>query len=449
MVGAERPLLLIPAKLRDKTQRDFKELRKGWRTTDEPLIRSYEILGRKQTCGFLDACKPDLIIADEAHRLKNCKAAVTRRVGRYMAKNPETVFCALSGTITKRSLMDFAHIAEWCLGECAPVPLTRYELEQWAQAIDEENQWSDCRRAPGALLDLGHPDVREGFRQRLIQTPGVVASTGSNVDSSLVITRWKVDTPPEVKDALTHLAKYWETPDGQPLVSAVDVWRHAREISLGFWYRWEPEPPDVWLRCRREWAAFARNVLAHSRTLDSEAQVAEKHKDHPTYKDWARMKDYYTPTTVATWLTNYYVVKACKWGMQNDGIIWVEHREVGRALQECGIPYYANMGKTCHGGDIDDAMGGIAASIAANSEGRNLQRFSKNLILSCPTTGDRWEQLLGRTHREGQKADEVSVEVHLGCEQSELGFQQALSDARYQKGVLGSEQKLLLADIGV
>jgi hypothetical protein len=449
MVGAERPLLLIPAKLRDKTQRDFKELRDSWRATDEPRICSYELLGRTQAADFLWEYEPDLIIADEAHRLKNCKAAVTRRVGRYMVKNPGTVFCALSGTITKRSLMDFAHIAEWCLGDGAPVPLTRYELEQWAQAIDEENQWSDCRRAPGALLDLGHPDVREGFRQRLIQTPGVVASTGSNVDASLTITRWKVDTPPEVRDALTHLAKYWETPDGFPLISAVDVWRHARELALGFWYRWDPEPPEEWLRCRLQWAAFARLVLSKSRTLDSEAQVVEKHKDSLFYQAWARVKDSYVPTVVATWLTDAYIQDALRWADQNDGIIWVEHRAVGRALEDLGVPYYSNMGLDRHGRSIDDASGSIAASIAANSEGRNLQRFSKNLILSCPTTGDRWEQLLGRTHREGQKADEVSVEVHLGCEQSELGFQQALSDARYQKGVLGAAQKLLLADIGV
>jgi len=449
MVGAERPLLLIPAKLRDKTHRDFYELRENWETTKEPSILSYELLGRKQSKDYLEELQPDLIITDEAHRLKNCRAAVTRRVGRYMAKHPETMFCALSGTITKRSLMDFAHIAQWCLGDGAPVPLTRYDLEQWSQALDEENQWRECRREPGALLDLGHPDVREGFRRRLVETPGVVASTGSGVDASLVITRWPISIPPKVLDALDHLDKYWETPDGQPLISAADLWRHAREISLGFWYRWEPEPPLWWLEPRRVWAAFARGVLARSRTLDSEAQVAEKHSTSWEYLDWIRVKDHYAPTTVAEWITDYFVVKAKEWGDTHDGIIWVEHREIGKALQRLGIPYYAKMGKDCRGRDIDDATGTLAASVAANSEGRNLQRYSENLILACPTTGDRWEQLLGRTHREGQIADEVSVEVHLGCRQSELGFEQAVSDARYQRGVLGAAQKLLLADIVV
>ncbi len=449
MVEAKRPILLIPAKLREKTRRDFAELRKVWQTTVEPRTLSYEALGRASHKDYLTGYEPDLIIADECHRLKNVRAAVTRRVGRYMKAQPETMFVALSGTLTKRSLMDFAHIAEWCLGTGAPLPLTRYDLEQWSQAIDEDNQWSDSRRAPGALLDLGHPDVREGFRQRLVQTPGVVASTTSGVDASLQITKWKVGTPDPVLDALIHLDKYWETPNGEPLISAADVWRHARELSLGFWYRWQTPPPAEWLHYRRIWAAFARAILSHSRTLDSEAQVLWKHQDSREWLDWARVKYTYTPTTVVEWASEYYVEKALLWAYENAGIIWVENRAIGHELESRGLPYYASMGQNAKGQDIDDATGTIVASIAACSEGRNLQRYSKNLLLGCPTTGDRWEQLLGRTHREGQEADEVHVEVHLGCRQSTAGFAQAVSDAGYQKGVLGAPQKLLLADVEV
>ncbi len=451
MLGMTKALLLVPAKLRDKTQRDFDALSQEWRTIGAPLVVSYEILGRVEHAGDLEDLAPDLIIADEAHRLKNPRAAVTRRVGRYMDLHPECSFVALSGTMTARSLADFAHIAEWCLGQSAPVPLTRIDLEQWCQALDEDRQWADCRMAPGALLELGDGDTaRDVYRRRLTETPGVVASSGRGVACSLEISRWGSDISrsDELAEAVARLEDLWELPDGTPLVSAADVWRHARELALGFWYRWNPSPPDEWLDARREWAAFARNILSRSRTLDSEAQVVDAYPDEAG--EWLKIRDTFRPRTVAEWIDTNVIAMAGMWAKNVDGIVWVEHSTaLAEMFPTMGVQYFGQMGKNKHGVMIEDApLGmGIAASIAANLEGRNLQARHRNLILSTPTTGDRWEQLLGRTHRDGQQADTVRAEVFLGCKQDEAGFWGAVSDARYQKGVLGSPQKLLLADI--
>ena len=83
VLGAERPLLLLPASLIRKTERERRELAKHWLVSDVQMV-SYEMLGRVQAASLLDRIKPDLIIADEVHKLKNRKAAVTRRVARYM-----------------------------------------------------------------------------------------------------------------------------------------------------------------------------------------------------------------------------------------------------------------------------------------------------------------------------------------------------------------------------
>jgi len=83
----------------------------------------------------------------------------------------------------------------------------------------------------------------------------------------------------------------------------------------------------------------------------------------------------------------------------------------------------------------------------ANSEGRNLQQWNKSLVISCQPSGKLFEQLLGRTHREGQEADEVSYEVMFACKEQMDGFYQALADARYLQDTLGSPQKLLYADL--
>ena len=458
MVGSKRPLLLVPAKLRDKTKRDFAELWKHW---DQPLIitvLSYELLGREQASKLMDEVHPDLIIADEAHKLANHHAAVTRRVGRYMEERPDTVFVALSGTLTKRRLRDFVHLAEWALGDQAPIPLEYKDLEAWGYALDEETK-NPLRYRSGALSQLCGPEdgsfvglnkIRHAFHRRLVETPGVVATDETAIDASIVIASWFSDWKPakSILDGFKQLREDWETPEGMYLTSPVEVWRHARELALGFYYRWEPEPPQEWLEARRIWAAFVRNKLGHSGSLDSPAQVSRQFSDTVEYLQWERVKNDYEPTTVPIWLDDEVLCGAAAWVQAEGGIAWIEHQAVGAKLESLGVPYYGRMGVRL-GEPIEEARGGIAASIAANREGRNLQHYSQNLVLSSPTTGSAWEQMIGRTHRDGQKADEVSFEVFVGCRELLRGLWQAVSDAQYQKGIVGSCQKLLEATITV
>jgi superfamily II DNA or RNA helicase len=110
---AKRPVLLIPAKLVEKTQRDMEALSRHWQIQKTRII-TYEWLGRAQAADALDSYKPDVIVCDEAHKLKNKSAAVTRRVARYMKANPTTKMIVMSGTITKRSLHDYVHLIAPC-----------------------------------------------------------------------------------------------------------------------------------------------------------------------------------------------------------------------------------------------------------------------------------------------------------------------------------------------
>ena len=124
VLESQRPLLVLRASLIRKTRDEMEELRKHWRIPNNIYLYSYEMLGRVQAYRELEVYQPDLIVADETQWLKNRKAAVTRRVARYMHDHPETRFVALSGTVMKKSLMDFAHVLRWCLKDGAPVPKT-------------------------------------------------------------------------------------------------------------------------------------------------------------------------------------------------------------------------------------------------------------------------------------------------------------------------------------
>jgi hypothetical protein len=135
------------------------------------------------------------------------------------------------------------------------------------------------------------------------------------------------------------------------------------------------------------------------------------------------------------------------WMIKNEGIVWVEHVAVGEKLSEIsGFSYFGESGRDAKGQNIEESRGSIIASIAANGEGRNLQKWSRNLILSCPPGGGTWEQLLGRTHRQGQESDEVTIEVLLSCIEHYEGFEQAKRDALYVQDTTGQTQKLLTCD---
>jgi len=479
---AERPILLIPAKLREKTLRESKKLSEHFRfppcateltrATREKsiLVVSYETLGRTKGAALLAEYNPGLIIADECHKLKNTRPAVTRRVSRYMNENPSTVFVAMSGTIMKRSLRDYAHIAEWCLGDLSPLPLHWGTLQDWADALDEKVA-EGARMHPGALLKLCNEEeraeykrdplaaVRHAYRRRLIETPGVIATQEGHLGCSLQITAVEPKVSQATVEAFGLLRNAWQTPDGWEVLDGASVWRHARELALGFYYRWNPRPPEEWLEARAAWAKFVRYTITHNqRRLDSEKQIAQAcaRNLYPreAYDQWKRVKNTFKPRTEAVWIDEGPLNFAAKWMGSNTGIVWVEHVAFGRKLAEVtGRPYFHRKGLNDAGAFIEDARaadGCIIASIGSNSEGRNLQdQWSNNLLTTVPGSGDVWEQLLGRTHRDGQEADEVFFEMMMSCLENWQGFEQARSDARTVQDTKGQAQKILFADVTV
>lgn len=458
IMGAKRPLLLVPAKLKHKTLREAEKARRDWLFPSFHLV-SYELLSRENRAKYLEEYQPDLIVCDEAQKVKNPSAAVTRRLARYLSKHRPPIVL-MSGTFTRKSLLDYAHLLKWAVGpDKSPLPNDWAELQLWSFALDAKDQ--GFRPDPGVLRRLvpaGVPHtletIREGFKARLTQTKGVVASSESGYSGSLLVKGTLVKLPSSLSEHYDRLRNLWETPDGHPFSEAVDLWRHARELACGFYYRWNPRPPEDWLAARKSWARFVRGVLSSSRTLDSELQVVKAVKSGKLqegvtlWNNWAQVRESFTPNQEAVWLDSTVLEIAAKWLSDTTGLCWVEHRAFGEALAKLsGKPYYGQGGLSREGKNVEDEKGACIVSIQANHEGRNLQRFSKNLIVSCPPSGATLEQLLGRTHRPGQEEDEVEVEVLLACREQLAGVQKALLDAEYIQQTTGTPQKLLFCDL--
>ena len=454
VLGAKRPLLLVPgALLGADMEHKLRSYGKEWQIARNLRIASYDALSRVGGEGVLHGV--DLIIADEGHRLKNVKASCTRKVAHYMAEHPETMFVALSGTFLSHSLVrDCSHIAMWCLKEGSPFPLAKGDTYEWAEALDEKAL--GFRRAPGVLMQLGpEGNVRERFQSRLVETEGVIVAGGDDVGASLRVTAVPYQVSSRTSGHFERLRTLAERPDGFALTEKVRVWAHARELALGFHSEWDPPAPQGWLDARKAWASYARKILGRNTPgLDSELAVVnwvDARGGCDELTAWRAIKPTFTVTPRDVWHDDTALELCAKWGAKSPGIIWVEHVFFGRALaRRTGWPYFGAGGlDPVTGKSIADSRDKtIIASVDANRTGRNLQdRWFRNLVTSPEGLAKDWEQMIGRTHRTGQDADEVTFDVLLGCAEHDDAFKKALAGSQAEKEILGRTPKLLLSDV--
>ena len=447
VLEAERPVLIVPAALIMKTGREFLKLDRHWPYPAKLKVIAFEWISRQPD--LLNELAPDLLIVDEVHKLKNPKSAVTKRVYRYLREHDNTRFCGLSGTIADRSFMDWWHIVQWCLpAGLQPLPIPYNTMREWAEALDEKIA---VRRPAGALTafagntsaDLA--TIRYAFGARLRMTPGIIATDAPDVSASLSIEIEDLEVP-ALDEHLDRLRKLWVTPDGVEFSEATDLWRHARELANGFYYRWDPAPPEAWMNARTDFHRFVRGVLSRSRKFDTVSQVAAAFHDTPVVQEWNKIKDSFRPNSVPVWLDDSVIDYALDWAGEMPGIVWCEHTAVGERLQAAGLPYFGEQGLSSTGESIDTYTGPCAASVAACRQGFNLQHYNASLILNCIPKGSWYEQLLGRMHRYGQEADNVSARVLIVCPEQQAGFDQAVADAHYIEQTTGQRQKLCYAD---
>ncbi len=441
-----------------------------------PHVISYNELQSPVRGDVLDRIQPKAIICDEIHNLKNKAAARTKRFIRYLAEHPDTIVVGLSGTIARRSLMDFWHIIQLILkGKKVPVTSSWNDAKDWSKALDPQVP-DDQRLLPGALLRFCQPgeDARTGFNRRLVETEGVIGGSAEDVGASLVFRKLTPNVPREVEVALARLRKYWETPGGEVVSDAKDFARKAREIAQGFYYVWDwpgGKVDEEWLAARAAWRKTVADVTKLNRQgLDSELlvrQQAEHEARHgwsslpksmidrvlDAWRAWDAVRDQEDPPTRAVWIDDFLVRAALGWGREvEDGIVWYDSRAVAERAAELGalvcaagsagndrLLALATTASVVSGGSPSV----IFASSQAHGTGKNLQRWSRNLVLVPWAGGATWEQTVGRTHRPGQEDDEVTIDVYVHTPELEKALAGALEQARFIQDVTGGDQKML------
>ncbi len=475
-LNARQTVILVPPALRAQLLGvDIPRLSKEWQIPLAKLrVVAYSQLSSAANQDILETIGPDLIVCDEAHALRYKAAARTKRFLRYAKLHPECRFVFMSGTMTRRGIADYQHLAELAIGKNSPVPNHYPTLVDWAQALDV----SDDPMPPGALLSLCSDEelqqigeakdpeeiqkiARGAFRRRLVETPGVVATEESALGTSLIINAVKPLVPSEVQVAISDVRTRWEI-GGEELTDALSVARVTRQLAAGFWYRWvwpDGKPDVEWLECRRAWGKEVREILRLSRPgMDSPmlvAQAVEKGKYQSlAYEAWRKVKDRPEPPREAVWLNDFLVREAIKWAEENankanPAILWYSHDAVGRKLAELSkFPFFGPGSKASEELTKVDARKTpvIICSAKAHGTGKNLQAFCLNLLTTPISSGADAEQLIARTHRPGQESDEVRVDVFVHTIETMAAFRSSVLDAAYIEQTTGQRQKLNFAE---
>jgi len=257
----------------------------------------YTILQQPDATDKLTRLNPDLIIADEMHNISSLESARTNRVIRHFRERNNTRFIGMSGTPMDKSIKDSAHLQLMALKAYAPIPIMPDVLDEWASALDPV----EVPTPPGELRRLcpGMPptveNVREGFRLRMVQTAGVIATTESVVaDIELSLQELEAPpTPPEIKAALNKLRDDWQRPDGEILIDAMSVHACALQLACGFYYKWvfprgmDEALIDEWRTARKLWFSELRHFVA----------FRKEHLDSPflcqqaAQRAWGEMED--------------------------------------------------------------------------------------------------------------------------------------------------------------
>jgi hypothetical protein len=472
VMRAERAVVVAPAALEQDYSREFAKLAQHWHGK-APLFLSYERLSAK-TSGtrrdskgvayqedLLARLAPDLLIFDEVHKVRNHGAVCTKRVKRYLQAHPATRVAATSGSLTRQSLKDFAHIALWTLRNRCPVPTTYGDLEAWSSATDELDGLAP-RVGFGALVQLctaqerTHLDVatvRGAVQRRLLETAGVISTRDGPLGIPLEVHAiGPICEDPAINTAFESVRLRWELPTGMPMVDALEVTRQAKTIGCGYFLDYQPRPPESWLTARRNWATYCRDVVRYNqRSIDSEALVKDHVRsgllhDGGLLSQWERAEPSYDPSAhaVVEWISREAIETAAAWVEEHRGIVWTGNIALGVALSKAlAIPFYGAEGMTSDGAFILDHRPGypMIASKQANGTGRNLQRgWSRNLFFTTPG-----EQVIGRTHRVGQQADKVTCSLFVGCFEHVVAFEKELSRAHYSEELTGDAQRLVYA----
>lgn len=365
----------------------------------------YSLLSQPDALELLELIKPDMVVADEVHRLKNPRSACTKRI-MHIIKNSKPdplIFVGMSGSMTKKTIMEYHHLSDAALNDASPLPRKAGMAFTWGLVVDAGSSPTPSlvAGAMGKLINwayesfpaerelfssrTGVDNARNAYRKRLTTAPGVVATGDARPDASLSIHNFEVGPcGARILELDRKAKKDFETPEGEPIDHAIHVYKWRRELSSGFYNSlvW-PKPEDharnrkiqvgeaterimrakVHLSALQKYHAGLREFFKEAPVgLDTPTDVARSIYHHGADEVGQDLADLWYQVKDADFVgrpdrleipvrvDDFKIRAAVNWAkLHEHGLMWVFHHEMGEwlveALKKEGLdPVYAPSG---------------------------------------------------------------------------------------------------------
>ena len=327
-------------------------------------MESYETLSRNEN--RLEELAPDCISLDESHKAKNKSAGLTRRLNRFISTNPTVDIFACTGTSIRKSYVNPGHVAQWCLGRNNPYPNDARAIASYAREVDPPRE-SDATIEVGALAKwvgkIGRVTVgecRDALRRRVVETPGVVATSDEGPECGLILDAWESEPVPAVAKFVLDVEDFGQLPDGRDIVDHIRMHDVKMQAVMGYYIDWTVKPPEYWMHARRLWFRLVRHLMQHSqcdtvdhvvremqagrlkdrnagefmrmlRTDPADWQVPE----HVNIREWwHNAKPTFTPQSKVNWISEEPLQQVAAWCADNpNGLVWSRNPCFGERLE--------------------------------------------------------------------------------------------------------------------
>lgn len=483
-------------------------------------VMPYSCLSTEDTNELLEAIEAEYYITDEGHNLASRRAARTRRLLEFLIpdprlgkKKPELV--SMSGTFSNKSIMEYHHILTACLGAQSPVPISPTMAADWSAYVDSKAQQEYTGSNAGPLTQvhnwakLHFPEkeipndvsgFRAAYRLRLTTSPGVVATAGQGIGTSLIIANRPIKVNAEseqwknLTDLMDQVVDKGIAPNGDQIEHAIHSFRWLYELTAGFYNElvWPTAEEyakrkkisqddaaeqlekaqqhhdlnQIYAKILRKWFQQHSKPGIDTPMLVGANMARREHRDvgHELYAAWKDMKALEwegmpTRDSNAVRICDYKVQAAAKWAINltkkfpgEGAIIWAYNQEMVDWTFEALVKAGVDPIKCPAGSKFNEIMINtknkdrfLVASITAHGEGKELQHFQHQFYVQWPRSARRAEQVLARLHRTGQEADELVAYLCNTTMFDDMVYAACLNDALYIQQTKGNLQRVIYA----